>query len=295
MQLKAALQAQAALVEAALDRYLGPDAGPPQLIAAMRYSLLGGGKRLRPFLVLSAAELCGGPAGAALPAACAVEMIHTYSLIHDDLPCMDDDDLRRGRPTNHKVFGEALAVLAGDSLLTLAVQVLSEAAADPRVGCERAVAALTELARGAGPAGMAGGQVLDLEGEEKAAPAEVMEQIHRLKTGALFTACLRMGAIVGGGGAAELAALTAYSRHFGLAFQIQDDVLDVVGDTAKLGKAVGSDERKDKSTYVKLYGLEGARARARAEAELAVAALAPLGAPAALLSELARYVVEREE
>lgn len=295
MQLKAALRAHADLVEAALDRYLCPDAGPAPLVEAMRYSLLGGGKRLRPFLVLAAAEFCGSPAEVALPAACAVEMVHTYSLIHDDLPCMDDDDLRRGRPTNHKVFGEALAVLAGDALLTMAVQVLCGAAADPRVGPERVVRALAELARGAGPAGMAGGQVLDLQWEERAAPPEVLERIHRLKTGALFTACLRMGAILGGGSDQELAALTAYSGHFGLAFQIQDDVLDVAGDAVKLGKSVGSDLRKDKSTYVKLYGLAGARSRARAEADLAVAALAPFGERGALLAELARYVVEREE
>lgn len=295
MQLQAALQAHATLVEAALDRYLGAEAGPPQLVAAMRYSLLGGGKRLRPFLVLAAAELCGSPAEVALPAACAVEMVHTYSLIHDDLPCMDDDDLRRGRPTNHKVFGEAMAVLAGDALLTLAVQVLAEAAADPRVGPGRAVAALAELARGAGPAGMAGGQALDLAWEEQAAPPAVLERIHRLKTGALFTTSLRMGAILGGGGDAELAALTDYSRHFGLAFQIQDDVLDVAGETARLGKPVGSDARKGKSTYVKLYGLAGARARAWAEAEAAVAALAPFAERAALLRQLAAFIVARDK
>ncbi len=295
MDLMEALRAHGARVEAALDRYLGPSAGPPRLVKAMRYSVLGGGKRLRPFLVLAAAELCGGPAEVALPAACAVEMIHTYSLIHDDLPCMDDDDLRRGRPTNHKVFGDALAVLAGDALQTLAFQVLAAAGADPLVGPERAAAAVLELARGAGPAGMVGGQVLDLQWEEQAAPPQEMELIHRLKTGALFSACMRMGAILGGGGDIELEALTAYSRHFGLAFQIHDDVLDVAGDTALLGKAVGSDERKDKSTYVKLYGLEGARARARTEAGAAVTALAPFGARARMLSALANYVVERDQ
>lgn len=294
MDVRQALAACAQAVEAALDRLVPPDAGPPQLAEAMRYSLLGGGKRLRPFLVLTAAQVCGAPPDVAMPAACAVEMLHTYSLIHDDLPCMDDDDLRRGRPTSHKVFGEALAILAGDALHTLAFQVLAEMAHDPRVGPARAAQAVAELARAAGPTGMAGGQVLDLEWEEKPAPPEVLERIHRLKTGALFVACLRIGAILAGAPEADLAALTEYGRHFGLAFQIQDDILDVVGDTAQMGKAAGSDARRGKSTYVSLYGLEEARRRARAAAQAAVAALVPLGDRARILADLAGYVVDRD-
>ncbi|MCG0238829.1 MAG: polyprenyl synthetase family protein [Firmicutes bacterium] len=294
MALAEVLAEAAARVEAALDRYLGPGAGPPRLVEAMRYSLLGGGKRLRPFLVLSAASLCGGDPDAALPAACAVEMVHTYSLIHDDLPAMDDDDLRRGRPTNHKVFGEAMAILAGDALLTLAFEVMGEMARDPRVGPERTARAVVELARAAGPAGMVGGQVLDLEWEGRLAGAEELEAIHSRKTGALFTGCLRIGGIIAGAGPEELAALTEYARHFGLAYQIQDDILDVVGDPGVMGKAAGSDQRRDKLTYVRLYGLDGARQRAREQARLAAQALAPFGERARHLVELVEYVVARE-
>lgn len=288
------LAESAARVEAALERYLGPEAGPPRLVEAMRYSLLGGGKRLRPFLVLTAAEVCGGDPEAALPAACAVEMVHTYSLIHDDLPCMDDDDFRRGRPSAHRVFGEGLAVLAGDALLTLAFEVMAGLEGDPRVGPGRAIRAVAELARAAGPAGMVGGQVLDLEWEGRDAPVAVLEDLDRRKTGALIAGSLRIGAIVAGASPAQEQALTAYGLHLGLAFQIQDDILDVVGDPAVLGKQAGSDERQAKSTYVRALGLEGARARARAAAQAATEALAPLGPGARLLAELATYVIERE-
>lgn len=286
------------LVEAELDTLTDAarshPAAPPRLLEAMRYSLLGGGKRLRPLLALAAAELCGAPARQALPAACAVEMIHCYSLIHDDLPAMDDDDLRRGRPTSHKMFGEAMAILAGDALLTLAFQVLAAAAADPKVGPDRAARAVQELAVAAGPEGMAGGQVLDLAAEGRAIDPAELAAIHGLKTGALFTASLRLGALLAGGGQRELDLLTAYGRHFGLAFQICDDVLDVTGDTAKLGKPVGSDARHDKATYVKFYGLEEARRRARAQAVAAAGALAPLGERAAILQALAHFIVDRE-
>ena len=291
--LLAYLAERAARVEAALGPALAAGGGPPRLIEAMHYSLLGGGKRLRPVMVLAAAELFAVPPAVALPAACAVELIHTYSLIHDDLPCMDDDDLRRGRPTNHKVFGEAMAVLTGDALLTRAFGLLAEAAA-AGAPATAVLAAVAELSRAAGPAGMVGGQAEDLAWEGKAAPGVILEQIHSLKTGAMFAACLKIGALLGGAGEAEQAALATYARHFGLAFQIIDDVLDVAGSTAALGKPVGSDERHQKSTYVTAYGLAGARERAHQAAAAAVVALACFGDRARPLVALARYVVERE-
>jgi geranylgeranyl diphosphate synthase type II len=260
----------------------------------MRYSLMAGGKRLRPVMVIAAAELFGAPAEQVMPAACALEMIHTYSLIHDDLPCMDDDDLRRGRPTNHKVYGEAVATLAGDSLLTLAFELLGRQALVEGVNPARAARVVAEVAGAAGAAGMVGGQILDLAWEGKGAPAEQLRQIHRLKTGALFSVSLRAGALLAGATDADLACLEAYADHFGLAFQIQDDVLDVVGDAAKTGKGVGRDVKHDKSTYVSLYGLDGARDMARQEVAAAIASLTPFGERACYLVKLARFVVDRE-
>jgi len=292
------------VVDQALDRFTDPTAQSPaapelpnvpaRLLEAMRYSLMAGGKRLRPVLVLAAAELFGAPAERVMPAACALEMIHTYSLIHDDLPCMDDDDLRRGRPTNHKVYGEAMATLAGDALLTMAFELLGRQALVPGVTPDQAVRVVAEVAAAAGAAGMVGGQVEDIEWEGKQAPAEQLRQIHRLKTGALFRASLRAGAILAGAAAADLARLDQYAEHFGLAFQIQDDVLDVVGDAVKTGKGVGRDQKHDKSTYVSHYGLEGAKALARAEVDAACALLAPYGDNATFLVGLAKFVVDRE-
>ncbi|HYF91233.1 MAG TPA: farnesyl diphosphate synthase [Symbiobacteriaceae bacterium] len=298
------LSSQSRVVDEALDRYTdparpaadGPDLRgiPAQLLEAVRYSLLAGGKRLRPVLVMAAAELFGAPAERVMPAACALEMIHTYSLIHDDLPCMDDDDLRRGRPTNHKVYGEAVATLAGDALLTMAFELLGRQANVPGVTPAQALQAVAEVAKAAGAAGMVGGQIEDLQWEGKRAPAEQLKQIHRLKTGALFRASLRSGAILAGAGAADLARLDQYAEHFGLAFQIQDDVLDVAGDAAKTGKGVGRDQKHDKSTYVSHYGLAGASELARAEAATACATLTPYGVRADFLVGLAQFVVDRE-
>lgn len=300
------LSAKSKLVEAALDRYTDaaeaqdrPEAPalatvPPALLEAMRYSLLAGGKRLRPVLVIAAAEIFGATAERVMPAACALEMIHTYSLIHDDLPCMDDDDLRRGRPTNHKVYGEAMATLAGDALLTMAFELMARQALVPGVTAEQAVLALAEVAAAAGSAGMVGGQVEDLAWEGRAASAEQLQQIHALKTGALFKASLLAGAILAGAASHERAALARYAAHFGLAFQIQDDVLDVIGDAVKTGKGVGRDQRHEKSTYVKHYGLEGAQARARAEVRAACDALVPFGTAASFLTALAEFVVDRD-
>ncbi len=306
------LKQQRERVDAALDWYTSPHRAPeppegvspaaapdlstvpPRLLEAMRYSLLGGGKRLRPVLVIAAGALFGAPLDRVMPAACALEMIHTYSLIHDDLPCMDDDDLRRGRPTNHKVYGEAVATLAGDALLTMAFELLARQAVLEGITGDRAALVVREVAVAAGAAGMVGGQVEDLSWEGREAPLQQLQTIHRLKTGALFRAALRTGAILGGATADEMTALDRYAHHFGLAFQIQDDVLDVIGDAVKTGKGVGRDERHAKSTYVRLFGLDDAQERARQEVRAAVEALAPFGERAAALTALARFVIDRD-
>jgi geranylgeranyl diphosphate synthase, type II len=276
------------------DSDLEPDpsaACPPRLAEAMRYSLLGGGKRLRPILALMAAEACGGDSESALPAACALEMVHTYSLIHDDLPSMDDDDLRRGRPTCHKAFDEATAVLAGDALLTLAFEVLAREIR-PAEAAARCVLALAE---GAGPAGMVGGQMADLQAEGRPdVTLAALEAIHRRKTGALLRASLKMGALVAGVDGTTLRALDSYGHAVGLAFQIVDDLLDVQGDEAKLGKRVNKDHGLGKWTYPGLLGLEGSRRHAAALADEAVKALAPLGGRGARLRALALDLLERD-
>ena len=283
-------------VDEALDGYLpqttDPAAAcPPDLARAMRHSLLGGGKRLRPILTLLAAEACGAGPRAALPAACALEMVHTYSLIHDDLPCMDDDDLRRGRPTCHKVFGEATALLAGDSLLTLAFEILARDV-EPR---EAAAGCVLALAAGAGPSGMAGGQMADLEAEGRTdITADGLEAIHSRKTGALLRASLRMGGIVAGADAEILRALDIYGQAVGLAFQIVDDLLDVQGDESKLGKRVNKDQGLGKWTYPGLLGLDGSRRRARELADEAIEALAVLGGRGDRLRALALNLLERD-
>jgi geranylgeranyl diphosphate synthase, type II len=264
---------------------------PARLAEAIRYSLMAGGKRLRPVLCLMAAEACGADPAAALPPACALEMVHTYSLIHDDLPAMDDDDLRRGRPTCHKAFDEATAVLAGDGLLTLAFEVIARhtSPAEAAVGCVRA------LSEAAGPEGMVGGQMADLEAEGRAdATLEALEAIHRRKTGALLRAALRMGAIVAGADDASLWALDRYGHAVGLAFQIVDDLLDVQGDEAKLGKRVNKDSRLGKWTYPGLLGIEGSRARARQLSDEALAALELFGPRGERLRVLALDLLERD-
>jgi geranylgeranyl diphosphate synthase type II len=282
----------AALVEAGLKAYLGsrPDV-PAKLRAAMEHSLLAGGKRLRPALCLAAAETVGGQRQAALPAALALEMIHTYSLIHDDLPAMDDDALRRGQPTCHVAFGEATAILAGDALLTDAFGMLASAEAAP----ERVRRAVAELAAAAGAAGMVGGQQLDLEGEGRKPSVAAAEAIHEKKTAALIRAAVLVGGILGGGKQAEIGALGRYGRALGLAFQVADDVLDATSSAEELGKSPGKDQQQGKLTYVAAAGLEAARKRAHGLADEAVAALAPFaGRPAAqVLRELAVLAVER--
>lgn len=227
------------------------------LYDAMYYSLLAGGKRIRPVLVLETCRMCGGDPAAALPFAGAVEMIHTYSLIHDDLPCMDDDDLRRGRPTNHKVFGEAVAVLAGDGLLTAAFETALEGG--ECLPAERVTAACACLARAAGARGMVGGQALDMAAEGRSLRQQELERLQALKTGALIAAAAEMGCIAAGGDELERAAVRRYAQKLGLAFQIRDDMLDVVGDEQTLGKSIGSDSANEKTTFYTLKGLDACR------------------------------------
>ena len=286
-----ALTALGEQVESALDLLLtAPDEPSRRLYEAMRYMVLGGGKRLRPALVLLAAEACGGSADSAIPVACAVEMVHTYSLIHDDLPAMDDDDLRRGRPSCHKKFGEALAILAGDALLTEAFAVLAREVDDAVI--VRHLSGV--LASAAGAVGMVGGQVADLEAERGGRRDEqVLMVIHRRKTAALITAAVVMGGIVAEASEHLERSLRAYGEHLGLAFQIADDVLDASATTEDLGKTAGKDAAAGKLTYVTLYGVKAARRRARAEADRAVDALSPLARKADMLRDLARFVVER--
>lgn len=281
------------LVEEALDRFLPDEHVPPPTIhRAMRYSVMAGGKRLRPVLVMAGAEAVGGRPEAVLPTACALELIHTYSLIHDDLPAMDDDDYRRGRLTNHKVFGEAVAILAGDALLTLAFKLMADNAAlvdDPRVVCE----VVAEVATAAGTAGMVGGQVVDIESEGRRVSAATLDFIHRHKTAALIRAALRAGARLAGAAPAALAAMGAAGERLGLAFQIVDDILDVEGSLEELGKTAGSDQRKRKATYPAVHGVEASRRRARALVEEAKHALGSLGGAAEPIRALADFILER--
>jgi geranylgeranyl diphosphate synthase, type II len=292
--LGAYMKARAGAVDAALERVLPPESDPPaNLHRAMRYSVFAGGKRLRPVLVIAGAEAVGGHMDEVLPAACAMELIHTYSLIHDDLPAMDNDDFRRGVPTNHKVFGDAMAILAGDALLTLAFRLIAENFKDG-MEAARVRETLAEVADAAGYAGMVGGQVADLESSGQSVSAEMLESIHLRKTAALIRASLRVGARIGGGAAAELDALAVAGTALGLAFQIVDDVLDVVSSTAELGKTAGKDQAQHKATYPSLYGLAASRTRARDLIAEAERALAPLGPRAEPIRGLGRFILERK-
>ena len=286
MTVKDFLTEKSAKTEAALDQYLAAwDKTPDSLMDAMRYSLFAGGKRLRPALVLGASEVISGDDTPGLPAACALEMIHTYSLIHDDLPAMDDDDLRRGKPTSHKVYGEATAILAGDALLTMAFEVAAQSG-DLRV--------IHEIAQAAGVQGMVGGQQLDMDGEDQALDLDGLRRIHAFKTGALIRVSIRCGAILGGAEDAQIDALTRYGEAIGLAFQIADDILDVVGTEEALGKPIGSDEGNQKSTYPALLGLDGARKMAQETVDTALEALTPFGEEADIFRDLAKFIIERD-
>lgn len=294
VQLKDYIQEKADLIAERLARYMDTDGIPETLRQAMSYSLLAGGKRLRPVLVLATLEAFGNPIATGVPVGCAVEMIHTYSLIHDDLPAMDNDDFRRGKPTNHKVYGEAMAILAGDALLTQAFETVceAEAAGAPAVSVLKIV---RELASYAGARGMVGGQCADMEGENTQLTLAQLKYIHQHKTADLLVFCVRAGAILANADERQLALLTRYANNIGLAFQIQDDILDVTGDFAKIGKPVGSDEQRHKSTYPSLIGMEESRELLHqlvAEANQALTEAELVND--SILRALAAFIIERD-
>jgi geranylgeranyl diphosphate synthase type II len=296
MDLKSYLKEQCARIDSALDTYLPKENElPHSLHKAMRYSVFAGGKRVRPILMLAACQAVGGETERAIPAACAMEMIHTYSLIHDDLPAMDDDDFRRGNPTNHKVFGEAIAILAGDALLTEAFKLVS----DPRHANGTSPAArlgvISEIATCAGSYGMVGGQVVDMESEGKPdMDLPTVQYIHTHKTGALIKASVVAGALLGDADSQKLDAITRYGEAAGLAFQIADDILDIEGTTEEIGKDAGSDEARGKATYPAVMGLAAAKEEAQAMMDEAMRSLEIFGSEAAPLREIAAYIVKRK-
>ncbi len=294
MDLQKELSKQSKLVDNALDEFLPQETEKPVTIhKAMRYSIFAGGKRLRPILTIAAAEAVGGDYRKVIPTACAIELIHTYSLIHDDLPSLDNDDYRRGQLTNHKVFGEDMAILAGDALLTHAFFLINknvEQGIDPKLVLRVA----TEVANASGSYGMIGGQVVDLESENKQIGLETLNYIHRKKTGALFSVSLRAGAILCGAAEEKVDNLTVFAENFGLAFQITDDILDVIGDSAVLGKPVGSDIKNNKATYPSLFGIEKSQQMAEEAISNAIDHLEDFGRNAQLLRELAKYLIDRQ-
>lgn len=282
-----------AIVDAALNQFLPAETCAPQTIhKAMRYSIFAGGKRLRPVLCLAAEEACGGTGKAALPAACAVEMIHTYSLIHDDLPAMDNDDLRRGKPTNHKVFGEGIAILAGDALLTEAFAVIAKTAPTTRYST---LDFIKELALTAGSTKLIGGQVLDLEGEHSPLSKEELIRIHEGKTAALLTSSLRFGAMAADANETTLEAITRFGYNLGIAFQVVDDILDVTSSTEELGKTAGKDSQAEKATYVTILGMENAKKEAHLYTVAALDSLQILPKNLSLrLKEITEYLLKRK-
>ncbi|HUP38410.1 MAG TPA: farnesyl diphosphate synthase [Candidatus Limnocylindria bacterium] len=285
------MKERADAVDAALERVLPAETLRPETLhKAMRYSVFAGGKRLRPVLVIAGAEAVGGTASQVMPTACAMELIHTYSLVHDDLPAMDNDDFRRGAPTNHKVFGEAMAILAGDALLTLAFRLVADNAGESRALRD----VVLDIADAAGHGGMVAGQVADLEAEGRRVGAEVVDYIHAHKTGALIRTSLRVGAMLCGADAAQVRALSVAGADLGLAFQIVDDILDVVASSEELGKTAGKDQIQQKATYPAIHGIEASRARAAfliRDAEEALRALGPRAEP---IRALGRFILERK-
>jgi geranylgeranyl diphosphate synthase, type II len=292
MNLREYLARQQRVVDAELDRLVPAETTPPETIhRAMRYSLFAGGKRIRPILCIESARTVSDGSGAVAACACSLELVHTYSLIHDDLPALDNDDYRRGKLTNHKVFGDAMAILAGDALLTLAFEVVAKLPA----GDDRRARLVAELATAAGTVGgMIGGQVADLEGEGKPPNAALLDTIHRAKTGALLRASLRMGAIYAGASEPQYAALSCYGEHVGLAFQIVDDILDVEESSQALGKTAGKDAQQHKITFPAVYGVDASRQMAEEECRRAHDVLEPFGDRAARLHELADLIVHRK-
>jgi geranylgeranyl diphosphate synthase type II len=291
--LKAYLEDRQNIVEEALYRYLPEDGIPAEIYKAVRYSVFNGGKRIRPILCLAAAEAVGGDLVPAMPVACALELIHTYSLIHDDLPSMDNDDFRRGKPTCHKVFGENIAILAGDALLTEAFSLLSRAE-KVMFSAERRLAIIQEIADAAGIGGMVGGQALDVISEKSGADQKILQEIHRRKTGALIVAAVKSGAMIFNAGKDKIQSLTEYGMNVGQAFQIADDILNVEGDSELMGKGTGSDAALNKVTYPSMFGMETAKEKLAEHIEAAVASLSGFGERAMPLIVIARYIKERK-
>jgi geranylgeranyl diphosphate synthase, type II len=283
------------LVDKALDRFLPGEENEPQIIfKAMRYSLFAGGKRIRPILCIASAEAVGGSADTVIPVACALECIHTYSLIHDDLPAMDNDDFRRGRPTSHKVFGEDIAILAGDALLTEAFSLLSDVGCSPGMNADRILLVMRDIARAAGIWGMIGGQVMDVRSTGKPADIDVLHDIHARKTGAMIRVSVTAGAFLAGAGDEQLSVLANYGSRIGLAFQIADDILDVKGSSVLMGKNTGSDKSLGKVTFPAMIGLEGSQKKLKELIDQAIADLAAFDGKADPLRLLAEFIMERE-
>jgi len=294
MDIKAYLARKKDIIDKTLEKLVPPaKTFPPVIHEAMRYSLFAGGKRVRPVLAIAAAEAVGAATADLLPVAGALEIIHTYSLIHDDLPAMDDDDLRRGRPTCHKAYGEAIAILAGDGLLTMAFEVLSDPRRMKSIQARTMVSMIREIAVASGVFGMVGGQVVDIQSENKEIDFPTLEYIHTHKTGALIRASVRVGALYAKAGKRQFAALTRYGEMAGLAFQIVDDILDVTGKQEELGKDIGSDLEKGKKTFPSFLGLEESRRRAEEVVGEALDALKGFGRKADPLRELAKYIINR--
>ena len=294
MDLKEYLNSKRLDIEKALEALMFPEEGLlAQHMASMRYSLFAGGKRIRPVLCLATAEALHADPTPYLPIACSLECIHTYSLIHDDLPAMDNDDLRRGKPTNHKVFGEAEAILAGDGLLTFAFELLSDSNVSGSLNSDDRIRIIHIIAKAVGSQGMVGGQALDIASEGKAIPFETLQFLHSCKTGALITASVQAGAVIGGATENQFKALTTYGKAIGLAFQIVDDLLDVEGTEEELGKAVGADVALNKATYPALFGLDETRKKAIYAVDNALAALEGFDDNADYLRELAKYIYYR--
>ncbi len=294
MDITSYLSKKKGVVDKALDKLVPPaKMFPTSVHEAMRYSLFAGGKRVRPILAIAAAEALGARSSGLLPLAGALELIHTYSLIHDDLPAMDDDDFRRGRPTCHKVYGEAVAILAGDGLLNRAFEVLSDPRRTEAVPANRLLAIIREISAASGVLGMVGGQVVDMESEGREIDFPTLEYIHTHKTGALIRASVRVGALYAKASDKRLKALTRYGELAGLSFQIADDILDITGKREEIGKNIGSDLKKGKRTFPSFFGLEGSRLRANEVGDKAIDALRDFDRRADPLRELAKYIVNR--
>ncbi|HBG1696791.1 TPA: polyprenyl synthetase family protein [Clostridioides difficile] len=294
MEFKQCLKEKASFVEKVLKEYMPKEEGYQKtVIEAMNYSLSAGGKRLRPILTLEACKIVGGNEDEAIPFAIAIEMIHTYSLIHDDLPALDNDDLRRGRPTNHKVYGEAMGILAGDALLNYAFEVMLAGSIN-KENPEKYLKAINEIAKGAGIYGMIGGQVVDVESENKQIEKEKLDYIHMNKTAAMMVGCMRAGATIGGANSEQMEEITKYAKNIGLSFQIVDDILDIVGNEAKLGKKVGSDIENHKSTYPSLLGLDKSKEIAHNLIDEAKKSIEKLSDDVDFLKGLAEYIIDRE-